>query len=77
LSGGLVAGALPPRALVLVADWARLHRSELQTNWERARRSESLAPVDPSRRIRRVERLARIVHEAAAAPVVGAAEPSA
>lgn len=45
--GELVAGALPPRALVLVADWARLHRSELQTNWERARRLESLAPIDP------------------------------
>ncbi len=45
--GELVAGALPPRALVLVADWARVHRGELENNWERARRSEPLQPIDP------------------------------
>lgn len=36
-------------------------KSELETNWERARRCESLAPIDPSLRIRRVERLVDVV----------------
>ncbi len=27
-------GTLPPRALVLVLDWAALHKQELQENWE-------------------------------------------
>jgi Domain of unknown function (DUF4160) len=47
LDGELVAGSLPRRALALVAEWAALHREELLTNWERARRDEVLLPIDP------------------------------
>jgi hypothetical protein len=47
LAGELIAGSLPRRALALVAEWARLHRSELEANWERARRDKALQAVDP------------------------------
>lgn len=47
LNGDVIAGLLPRRALALVADWARQHRDELEANWERARRDESLEPIDP------------------------------
>jgi len=30
----VLAGTLPPRALVLVLDWAAMHKQELQENWE-------------------------------------------
>jgi hypothetical protein len=33
----LIAGALPPRALGLVAEWAAQHEGELSENWRRAR----------------------------------------
>jgi Domain of unknown function (DUF4160) len=47
LDGKVIAGALPRRALSLVAEWAELHRDELEANWERARRDEPLQPIDP------------------------------
>lgn len=47
LDGNLIAGSLPSRARALVAEWAELHADELLANWERARREESLQPVDP------------------------------
>ena len=47
LDGELIAGSLPPRAAALVAEWARLHRAELEANWERARREEALEAIDP------------------------------
>ena len=47
VDGAVLAGAVEPRALTLVREWARLHRDELLTNWERARRSESLIPIAP------------------------------
>jgi hypothetical protein len=47
LDGTLIAGSLPGRALSLVHEWARLHRDELEANWERARREEQLQPIDP------------------------------
>lgn len=47
VSGELIAGSLPRRALVLVAEWAALHEEELLANWERARRDERLLPIDP------------------------------
>ncbi len=40
-------GSLPPRALALVREWARLHRSELESNWERARKGDTLRPILP------------------------------
>ena len=47
LAGEVIAGSLPPRALTLVTEWAALHRDELLTNWERARRNEPLEPIEP------------------------------
>lgn len=44
--GAVIAGSLPRRALVLVAEWAVLHEDELAANWERARRDEPLEPMD-------------------------------
>ena len=43
----LIDGYLPPRALRLVIDWARLHRDELRANWELARAHEPLETIDP------------------------------
>jgi hypothetical protein len=45
--GNPIAGSLPARALTLVAEWARLHRDELQTNWTRARDGGPLEQIDP------------------------------
>jgi hypothetical protein len=47
LDGNLIAGSLPRRAQALVAERARLHRAELEANWERARREQQLEPVGP------------------------------
>jgi Domain of unknown function (DUF4160) len=47
LDGNVIAGSLPGRAQALVAEWARLHRGELEANWERARREDELEPVEP------------------------------
>ncbi|MDQ3677913.1 MAG: DUF4160 domain-containing protein [Actinomycetota bacterium] len=40
-------GSLPPRALRLVREWARLHPDELAENWERAQALEPLIPIEP------------------------------
>jgi hypothetical protein len=40
-------GALSPRALGLVVEWAAQHRPELHANWERARRHARLSPIPP------------------------------
>jgi hypothetical protein len=45
----LLAGSLPKRDLRLVLAWAQLHESELLANWERAKRSEILAWIEPLR----------------------------
>ena len=36
-SGTVLVGGLPSRALKLVAEWAHLHRGELETDWARAK----------------------------------------
>lgn len=46
-AGGVIAGALPRRALALVSEWSALHLNELLANWERARREDPLEPIDP------------------------------
>jgi hypothetical protein len=43
----LTGGALPPRVLGLVVEWASLHREELLINWSRARRGYRLYAVAP------------------------------
>jgi hypothetical protein len=45
--GNVLAGSLSTRALSLVVEWIALHRDELEANWERARRSEALDPIEP------------------------------
>ncbi len=40
-------GDLPPRALGLVTEWARIHRHELLEDWDRAKNRQSLFPIDP------------------------------
>jgi hypothetical protein len=39
-------GSLPPRALRLVREWADLHASELEQNWDLAQALEPLVPID-------------------------------
>ena len=43
----IISGSLPPRVLGLVIEWTALHQSELQDNWERAKRQESLLEIAP------------------------------
>jgi hypothetical protein len=43
----LYEGSLPRRALALVLEWAALHRHELRSNWDKARRGEPLDRIEP------------------------------
>jgi hypothetical protein len=43
----VITGSLPPRAMGLVAEWAKLHQAELQTLWDRATRQETLYRLEP------------------------------
>ena len=47
VNGSIVAGELPARAYNLVLEWLALRRSELEANWERARRGEPLDDIAP------------------------------
>jgi len=47
MSGELLVGTLPPRAMGLVRTWARLHRVELVADWELARSKRPLLPIAP------------------------------
>ncbi len=40
-------GNLPQRALVMVLEWAELHRSELRRDWLLARGGRPLEPIAP------------------------------
>ncbi len=40
-------GSLPPRALRMVREWARLHEAELRANWYRAQALQPLESIDP------------------------------
>ncbi len=43
----IIEGALPRRAILLVLEWAFLHRDELMDNWLRADRHEGLQTIKP------------------------------
>lgn len=43
----VVKGALPPRAMRLVREWAGLHREELEAAWRAAIDGVEPAPIDP------------------------------
>lgn len=45
----VLAGALPPRAMGLVMEWALQHQQELRQAWEQATRHEPLDPIEPLR----------------------------
>lgn len=47
VDGRVLAGELEPRALELVLEWARAHRTELLANWDRARRNEPILAIAP------------------------------
>jgi hypothetical protein len=40
-------GAVPPRVLGLVMEWAKLHEKELRDDWDRASRGEVLMRIAP------------------------------
>ncbi len=44
---GTVHGEFPPRALRLALEWANLHKVELISNWELARRGRPLRRIAP------------------------------
>lgn len=46
-TGETLGGALSPRLMRLVEDWAALHRNELLTAWERASSGEPPGTIDP------------------------------
>ena len=43
----MISGALPPRVLGLVVEWAALHQQELMENWERSKNREELLKIEP------------------------------
>lgn len=47
IESGTVHGALPPRALRLVLEWAELHKAELLENWQLARQGRPLKRIEP------------------------------
>ena len=46
-SARLLDGRLPRRALGLVRAWARLHREELEKDWQLARHGQPLRSIKP------------------------------
>ena len=43
----LLYGDLPPKALGLVIEWAKLHQPELQEEWKLARDHKNLFEIEP------------------------------
>ncbi len=43
----ILQGSLPSKTLALVREWTKLHREELQANWERARKEQPLLSIEP------------------------------
>lgn len=44
---GIIEGQLPRRALMLVQEWARIHKEELIEDWRLCREKSPLARIDP------------------------------
>lgn len=47
LTGDILRGSLPRRAVGLVEEWRAAHVQKLMDNWERAHRGQPLAYIDP------------------------------
>jgi hypothetical protein len=43
----ILGGDLPPRALALAREWARIHQVELEEEWARAGAKQPLLPISP------------------------------
>lgn len=43
----VLAGSLPRRAQALVLEWTQLHRADLWSAWDKARRHEPLPNIEP------------------------------
>jgi hypothetical protein len=43
----ILKGDLPPKAIGMVMEWARIHRDELLRDWELASRKETPQPIAP------------------------------
>jgi hypothetical protein len=46
-TANILEGKLPRKARALVTEWAEAHRQELQRNWDLARTSQPLEPIEP------------------------------
>jgi Domain of unknown function (DUF4160) len=44
---GVIQGELPRRALILVQEWAMIHREELFEDWRLCRENRSPAKIEP------------------------------
>lgn len=47
LSGKVLNGGLPKRALSMVFEWLAIHQDELRADWELAQQRKPLNPIDP------------------------------
>jgi hypothetical protein len=47
IQDGVIEGRMSQRAISMVIDWAKLHKSELLTNWENAKGRKPLNPIQP------------------------------
>ncbi len=43
----IIKGNFPPRARSMVMEWAALHKNELNEDWERAQKPETLFKIEP------------------------------
>jgi len=43
----IIQGSLPPKATALVLEWASLHKADLMSDWELARKLQPLNKVEP------------------------------
>ena len=48
-NGNIMKGIMAPRAQKLINEWARLHKEELEENWERSERNMPLNWIEPLR----------------------------
>ena len=46
-NGKVIDGELPKRAVRFVQEWISFHKSELEDNWEKARKGEPLSYIAP------------------------------
>jgi len=47
IEDGIITGTLPRRALKLVYEWLDLHKAELNANWNRLEKMESMQKIEP------------------------------